>query len=701
MKKTTIAFALALAAIAGNAEQISESQAMAVASKYIQGTAGRKLVPARGKQQQPTAPYYVFNEANGEGFVIVSGDDELTEIVGYSKTGAFDAADVPQNMQAWLDAYAGYVERVQNGEAEGFKQEVAEMSPAVEALVKTKWNQTAPFWNLCPKEKQSGAQTVTGCVATAMAQVMNYWQWPKSGKGYVSYTPYYTGKVSVDFSKSVYDWDNMVDDYNGSYTQEQADAVAKLMLDCGVSVRMSYSSYASGALDGDVPFALAENFGYKAQPYLRDSYSASGFLSIIKNELDNARPVIFGGQGSAGGHEFVVDGYDTNNFLHVNWGWGGVSDGYFDMALMNPDALGTGGGSGGFTDQQSIVALVPDETMAGDSGQPYLMIIPEGTQYPGYVSPRQKGLKKGEQLDVDVIGVWNISSNRYMGDIAVAVYNEAFERVALSAGTPLQLYGSGLTNTKQTFSLKEELANLPDGKYTIWAVSKSRENADFDWVRVGMENWELLEVKGDDIIIDGGEVVLSLSRQVEMDKEELLPGDKVVFSVSVDNGSIARQNGILSCEIRKASGSRVMSRNVEVALSESSTTVVPVEMTLSKAAVKPGDYVFVVSGFKKDSEVIDVVSEFGPFEFTVKDPNGGIDSPAAAEVAVYPNPTFGEVHVSAEQAVRSVEVYAPDGCLVVRAEDASVLDLSGCPAGVYLLRVKTDTDSTLHRVVKR
>lgn len=136
--------------------------------------------------------------------------------------------------------------------------------------------------------------------------------------------------------------------------------------------------------------------------------------------------MLFSGQGSAGGHCFVADGYDTNNFFHINWGWGGVSDGYFDVDAMNPSALGTGGGSGGFNTMQSVVSVVKDETMTGDSGHMPLMIY-NMFGYDGQVKPVQSSLKKGEQLDVNVKCIANMSTvHDFNGGISVAIYDEDF-----------------------------------------------------------------------------------------------------------------------------------------------------------------------------------------------------------------------------------------------------------------------------------
>ena len=489
-----IGFLLAIGAMAAtaSAEQISESQAMAVATKYMQlEQPNRQLVPApRTATASSAAPYYVFNSSDGKGFIIVSGDDELTEIVGYSTDGFFDTANIPANAQAWLNKYADYVARVQSGDAVARKVQVSTLAETiVEPLVTTRWNQDAPYNNMCPIDKNYNRRSVTGCGATAMAQVMKYWEWPVQGQG--EHQNANDPSLEVDFSESVYDWDNMLDTYNSLSSQTAQDAVAKLMYDCGVSIDMSYSYEASGAYDSDIAIALGTYFGYKAQTHLRDAYTVNAFRELIKSELDNARPVLFGGQGTVGGHEYVVDGYDSNDFLHINWGWGGASDGFYDMELMNPPSLGIGGGAGGFTEDQSIVTVQKDETMRGSTGQKSFNIYTMG-EYG--VNPQVDAAKKGDRIRIDVNNLWNITAHDFIGSVSVAVYDADFNRVAIAEGySNLPLQGWNII-PELSFYLQDELEALADGEYTVWAVTKEDvgDGYDYDWIRVAMPEFTIM-----------------------------------------------------------------------------------------------------------------------------------------------------------------------------------------------------------------
>lgn len=330
--------------------------------------------PAKNLRSDKTnnAPYYAFNLE--QGYVIVSGDDEMTELVGYAENGFFDAENVPPQMQLWLDGYAEYVAAVQSGKAKARKILLSDSpSVVVEPLVTTKWNQDAPFNNFAPEYTDDNNNTqrcATGCAATAMAQIMKFHNWPEQGVGHYSYEHQSFGTISSDFSEHVYDWTNMIDRYNnGEYSNVQADAVALLMKDCGVSLNMNYGPVSGASIYSYTP-AFKNYFHYSSRTVNRSGCETAEFTRIITDELQEGRPIIYCGTGEDGGHAFVVDGYDTNYFLHVNWGWGGYSDGYFDMNYMDPAGLGIGGGSGAFKWNQGIVLARPLK----DGVEPYEFI---------------------------------------------------------------------------------------------------------------------------------------------------------------------------------------------------------------------------------------------------------------------------------------------------------------------------------------
>ena len=317
--------------------------------------------------------YYIFNQGTNRGFVIVSADDRLPALLGYSDKGTFSESNAPENFKWWISEYARQIEwyltegyKLENIPGNGEKVSKAplyskperESRTAIPPLLPTTWDQGDPYNLNCPEI--GGERTVTGCVATSQAQVMRYHKWPEGpGTGSHSYT-WNSKTLSYDFSANTFDWENMLDAYgNVSATTAQKNAIANLMYACGVSVNMSYnvsSAGGSGAYSLLQPYALKEYFGYdsKASFIMREYMSAAKWSDAIYHELQQKRPVLYSGSGTNGGHSFVCDGYQGDEYFHFNWGWEGSSDGYFLLDALNPGSLGIGGGAGGFNSNQGI-----------------------------------------------------------------------------------------------------------------------------------------------------------------------------------------------------------------------------------------------------------------------------------------------------------------------------------------------------------
>lgn len=308
--------------------------------------------------------YYVFPNANSKGFTIVSGDDRLPEIVGYSSQGSYDENNLPEGFISFMKAYQNLYNKVNLGDAEALKNlaEIkawrnkknasAETSSAVSPLLgNIEWDQTSPYNNMCPRY-DSVHVAATGCVATAMAQVMAYYKYPKQLKadipGYVNRWNGIPMEIpTITREEGIYDWDNMLPKYNkeANATQQQKDAVAKLMYHCGAAVQMNYGPESAAAVSAT---KLAKYFGYDADLMMdlnRSTFSLDKWMQIIDTELAAGRPVLYSGQASDGGHQFICDGKDGEGLYHINWGWSGSQNGYFDLSLLNPEKGGTGSGN--------------------------------------------------------------------------------------------------------------------------------------------------------------------------------------------------------------------------------------------------------------------------------------------------------------------------------------------------------------------
>ena len=325
------------------------------------------------------APYYIFNIGNREGFVIVSGDDNAEPVLGYSDRGELDLDNMPANMVEWLRLNELYVESCAKRESSTVgTSRTGNGTVVVESLLgDIMWGQDFPFNEMCPTY-YSGGQDLhyyVGCVATAATQIMRYYRYPQQGTGSKSYV--FKGQtLSADFGNTTYDWDNMLAFYpSDGVSQEQIDAAATLAYHLGVSVEMEYAENGSGALSMLVPHALKTYFGYDKATTMRrrNFYSATEWLELIKHELDNNRPVYYGATSDSGlgGHAFVCDGYDSEGYVHINWGWYGMSNGYFLVNHLNPDDLGEGGGTGGYnTDQEIITGIQPSTGGTTDFDRP-------------------------------------------------------------------------------------------------------------------------------------------------------------------------------------------------------------------------------------------------------------------------------------------------------------------------------------------
>jgi len=347
------------------AENVDLTQAQHVAQSFLQSKMGQSpdIHLIDYSDRASFSHFYVFGNDNC--FVIVSADDRVTPIIGYSTENAFGQTTMPENVFGWLKAYDDEVGTAISRHMDATDEIQSEWSnllngngleplsrTSVSPLLLTMWDQTEPYNNLCPSTSGGpGNHSFAGCVATAMAQVMNYWEHPVKGTGNHSYNCPNFGNLSANFATTTYDWDHMKNSYSMGYTSTEATAVATLMYHCGVSVDMAYGvgNAGSAAYTSDVANALKTYFNYATttQYYSKSSYNDTQWINMLKTELDNGRPVIYTGQSSDGGHSFVCDGYNENNQFHFNWGWSGYCNGYYAIGALNPGPGGSGSGSQG------------------------------------------------------------------------------------------------------------------------------------------------------------------------------------------------------------------------------------------------------------------------------------------------------------------------------------------------------------------
>lgn len=376
-----------------HADPISKEQAHETARAFLAGkgiTMTTDATPAykarRRSAAAEVAGYYIFNAGGDRGYVIVSGDDRTEAVLGYTDSGEFDPATAPEGMMAWLKGYLEFVDRL---DSEGVTKETAERKArqmkaqkvrhAIQPLVTSRWNQGDPYNLLCPRyynaDGTQGDRSATGCVATALAQVMYFYKWPDA---VVKSIPRYSfdsnghqiSMPSIPKGTEI-DWANMTDIYDGQSTDEQKNAVAELMVYVGTGVKMGYGPSSGAGFNGGKP--LAEYFGYDDATHseYRSNYTLDEWTDLIYNEIATGHPVAFAGTASGGAHAFVVDGYDGDGLFHLNWGWGGGSDGYFRIEILNPgdnSGIGASSSSDGYSmGQEALILRLPDGVEADDT----------------------------------------------------------------------------------------------------------------------------------------------------------------------------------------------------------------------------------------------------------------------------------------------------------------------------------------------
>lgn len=479
MKKNLYIFGALVAAlsVAGvHAAEIGETEALRIAQQFRGTNPQLRKAPGTAMKLAYKAPasqgnaFYVFNNGENGGFTIVAGNDVMPKILGFSETGHFNAEDMPSNLRAWLD---GYVAQADYAIARGetcYEATRADNRKEVPNMLSTVWDQSTPFNDKCPTS--GGRHALTGCVATAMSQVMKYYEWPPRSQGKCHYNNRY-----VTLSSEL-EWDRMIDSYKGNYSNAQAEAVATLMFDAGRSVDMVYGTFASGALSEKMQPAMINNFDYDMSTAFseRKYYSDEEWEELMYNEIAAGRPVLYGGVTANGeGHQFVLCGYKTGGYFYVNWGWSGDSDGYFLLDVLTPSSMGSGGGTEGEGFNYDQDALFHIQKPCG--GKQQIQICGSGSlsivssDNPDYDTFK---ITRGTLYDNDnqQMNVFaNFTGMAFTCTLGARVTNlktgEVTDRYGVSAGDYVEFEPW----SSVIFSYPVDLSGLADGRYTVYPYS--------------------------------------------------------------------------------------------------------------------------------------------------------------------------------------------------------------------------------------
>lgn len=488
---TTGALTLLLAGASAYAAPVSPQQAMEIAREFDSQAVKSRVMRAPAKPVSLSQDYrhknvasgidavYVFNRGEADGYILVSGDDKAPQILGYTDKGHFDSTNIPDNMRVMLDNWSNQIAWLStHNDARALAP--TKVVQAVEPLLgEITWDQGDPYNRKCPNVTQDDgmggnggkAPAATGCVATALGQIMYYHKWPLEGHGSISYTS--QGEtpegrseninVSVTFEGTQYNWDAMLPSLTSKSPSDAIDAVSTLLFHVGASFESIYGA-STGATDLSVAPALLKYFDYdKGINYLkRDFFTNSEWDEILQGELRAGRPVAYGGvTRRKEGHFFVLDGVNPDGYYHVNWGWSGMEDGYYMLSLLEPGTQGTGGADGGaFHYAQNMIVGIQKPVEGSQLNYGFTC---EG------MTAVDKTVGRQETVTLTAKEIWNDSPNEVTANLGFALFDAEGKSVYSQMVTKQQLYGVNFGEEKISCSFLIP-DNIPAGEYTLRPV---------------------------------------------------------------------------------------------------------------------------------------------------------------------------------------------------------------------------------------
>ena len=448
------------------AEQVSRQEALQIARQFMPG---KQFVETKSQSRSSSGSgsdaFYIFNAEDKNGFVIVSGDDRMPEILGYSDHGKIDEESVPCGLKWLLGLYEEMAKNIATCNSQPARSRASTVKAPIAPFVTTTWGQDSPYNAMCPE--YNGERCPTGCVATAMAQVVNYCRWPKEPTASV---PWYTTGMGIDLedlNPVQFDWDNMTNDY-----------IARLMRYCGQSILTDYTPWYSSAQPPAVQEALVNVFGYsQATHYVKHAnYDESEWEDLLYQELAEHRPVLYDGYADVG-HAFVLHGYDSGRF-YVNWGWNGDEDGYFLLTGLNTSA-GTYG-----SDQGATIGICPPT----NNNRPMVVVKSVSSTNTKFTPRGDDGNIIDNQVGCTLVS--DLSEQETM-QIGLALYsNETFQKILSWENHDFSV--GDIYQYNATFNLE----NIANGTYRIMAVWRHSESESWQTDANASENY--LEITLDD-----------------------------------------------------------------------------------------------------------------------------------------------------------------------------------------------------------
>ncbi len=667
MKKTLLFIAI-FAFSVGNifANPVDRQHAQQIGQSFMNAKIGQKadvqlnLVYTAATRE--AVDYYVFNNGNGNGFVIVSGDDRVKPILAYSTSGCFNPNDIADGFQFTLNTFSHEIQYIRENNIEatadidaewqsiaetGYINKVNRNRTVVGPLLPTIWNQNYPYNSQCPEDTTgSGGHVYAGCVATAMAQVMRFWNWPPQGTGSHTYTPDGYEQQTANFGETEYHFELMPTAIDSTSSEEDIFYIAQFQHHCGIAVDMQYSGHGSGAYSFSVPPALREYFRYTCDDDVTLSfwgfnfYTIEQWIQMLKDGgLSEGMPLYYSGSddGGAGGHAFVCDGYDENDYFHFNWGWSGKDDAWCPIGALNTTKYA-------FNDSNSFIGNIKPNT-------PDYYLRPENIT----------DFEVVENEDLTGVSItWTNPANDLNGtpltDFTVYVYrNEelVFQSEGVKGGTRMEITDTDLEQGHYIYSViagNEYGFNEKDNK-TLLVGSKC--DIVFELADEGGNGWKGASISVTD---EKGDRIAVITMEEGSTKTVVMP-------LLSENLNFYWNHGWFHTD-------------------EQYDT----DYECSFVIKNGDDEILYTSGELSDGLFLE-------YNNTCEDAVEEIES--ANNIHLYPNPTNGIVNIESEgQMTISVINMLGQKILEMNATDNVTIDLSGNGSGIYMVRIET-ADGTM------
>ena len=658
---------VALISATSFANPVSQEKAKEVALKFIQNNTSLKSSEATLAytfESLNDNPYlFIFNVAD-KGFVVVSADDLIGPIVGYSTEGIFSSDDISPEFAYYMNCFTEKIEYLRSVNAKPSQKAVDQWNQImatgsltaekqttfVNPLVKTKWNQGSYYNNQCPKDARGPSGRVyAGCVACAMSQIMKYWNYPPVGTGSHSYNASSYGTQTANFGETFYDFNAMPLSLSRTSTSKEIFEVSQLMYHCAVSVNMAFGYDGSGANSEDVPRSWKDYFQFSDGTFIdyMMMYSSSTWASKLRQSLDDGYPLYYSGGSEEGGHAFVCDGYDVAGLFHFNWGWGGALDGYFttDSTFMFP--LGQAAIFNATPKYGNNPTTPSDFTLTPDDNYEYLDI--------SWVNPTKNVI--GRNLPSSDLTVYLLRNQDtiYTADASVGDTMQFTDSKIPSFGN--YTYSLFVTcDTLQGFAIKETIFFGPSCSIKVKMIDKWNDG----W---GDAKLSFRDVNGKELAeasLGSGESPLTLSLNV--------PVERTICWWVPSTDSSGYYDKECGFTIYDSNSNVLYSRAIDNPLSYTS---------------------FLGFDFNTDCSVSNI-DYYGIRSFTSED------------VELYPNPASDEITVNSSETINSINIYSIIGQQVYAAsphDNSYTLSVKDLSPGVYITQINTDSGSCAKKLI--